>query len=155
MLKKVDIFLIGIVLGIVALVVVAFTIALVKPKPAHQSEDTPEGVSYNFLLALQQKDYERAYEYLSPDILGYPARAEDLADNTNGAFWGFNDLRSGSSSFEIVYANEDGALANVKVQINKFYENGLFDSGQYTSTLLITLRRDHENQWKIIKFVFY
>ena len=71
-MKSTDKFLISIVIGIMLLVVVAFGIAFLRPEPTYQSEDTPEGVVHNYLMALQREEYYRAYSHLSPVIPGYP-----------------------------------------------------------------------------------
>jgi hypothetical protein len=62
---KQDRFLMGI-LGIIAvLVVVAVILFFVRGgEQGYQPEDTPEGVLYNYILALQQDDFNRAYGYL-------------------------------------------------------------------------------------------
>ena len=55
-MKSTDKVLIAIVAGIILLIIVAFVVALAKPEPTYQAEDTPEGVAYNYLLALQRKN---------------------------------------------------------------------------------------------------
>lgn len=55
--------LIDIVAGIAVLVLVAFVITLGRSQPTYQAEDTLEGVAYNYLLAIQKQDFERAYGY--------------------------------------------------------------------------------------------
>ena len=101
-MKKTDKFLIGIVIGIVLLIAVAFAVALKKPDATYKAEDTPEGIAFNYLFALQQREYERAYGYLSPKIIGYPKNAEAFADDVREYSWNFRDLESGSFSLEIV-----------------------------------------------------
>lgn len=64
-MKNTDKMLIAIVIGIVLLVVIALAITLTRPEPTYQAEDNPEGITHNYLLALQKKDYERAYVLLS------------------------------------------------------------------------------------------
>src|SRR3990172_9629643 len=71
-MKNSDRILFAIVAGVIVLVVVAFVVAFTRPEPTYQSEDSPEGITHNYLLALQQKDYERAYRYLSPELPHYP-----------------------------------------------------------------------------------
>src|SRR3990172_7942266 len=71
-MKNSDRILFAIVAGVIVLVVVAFVVAFTRPEPAYQSEDSPEGITHNYLLALQQEDYERAYGYLSSELPHYP-----------------------------------------------------------------------------------
>jgi hypothetical protein len=63
---KQDRFLIGILVFIGVLVIAALVLFFVRPGAlSYQSEDTPEGVVYNYALAVQNNDVERAYGYLA------------------------------------------------------------------------------------------
>ena len=63
---KQDRFLTGILLGIGVLVVLALVVFFSrKDTQTYVSDDTPEGVVHNYVLALLNKDYERAYGYLA------------------------------------------------------------------------------------------
>lgn len=147
-MKKTDGLLIGIVVGIVLLVVAAFAVALTKPKPTYLAEDTPEGVSFNYIFALQQEDYERAYGYLSSDILGYPRTITEFTHDVRYYSWNFDNSRT-SISIEIGEVRITGKNAIVDLQTSQFYEGGLFDSGQYTDTFTIDLSQDKNGKWKI------
>jgi hypothetical protein len=149
-MKKTDKLLLGIVAGIVLLVVVAFVVALNKPKPAYQSEDTAGGVAFNYLFALQQKEYERAYGYLSPSIAGYPRDAETFTDDIHDYAWTFRNLDSSSTTLEIDSFDVNGKRADVRVQETRFYEGDLFNSSQSTYIFDMTLRQDENGQWKIV-----
>ena len=150
-MKKTDKTLIGIVAGVILLVVVAFGVALSKPKPTYQAEDTPEGVAFNYLFALQQEDYERAYGYLSPAIKGYPRNAEAFADDIRDSSWTFSRLSDSSTSVEIESAKLNGKRADVTMLETRFYEGDLFNSGTYTYGFEVTLRQDENGVWKIVE----
>jgi len=63
---KQDRFLTGILVGIGLLVVVALAVFFTrKDSQTYISEDTPEGVVHNYVLAVLNKDYEKAYGYLA------------------------------------------------------------------------------------------
>jgi hypothetical protein len=63
---KQDRFLMGILIFISLLVVAALVLFFVRnEKPAYGPEDKPEGVLYNYAVALQLHNYERAYGYLA------------------------------------------------------------------------------------------
>ena len=63
---KQDRFLIGILIFIGLLVIAALALFFVRNQaPAYGSEDTPTGVLYNYAVALQLHDYQRAYTYLA------------------------------------------------------------------------------------------
>lgn len=56
-----------IILGVIGVLVVA-TIGLFffrRNTRSYKPDDTPEGVVHNYLLALNQEDYEKAYSYLA------------------------------------------------------------------------------------------
>lgn len=148
-MKKTDKILLGIVAGILLLVIVAFVVALSKPKPTYQAEDTPEGVAFNYLFALQQKDYERAYSYLSPSIRGYPKNANAFSEDVRDRSYHFRDLHDSSYSLDVGSVYIAGMRADVSIQETHFYEGDLFYSGQYTSTFTMNLRQDKNGDWKI------
>src|ERR1700690_3007338 len=66
MLMKQDRFLIGILIGIGVLIVVALAIFFTRQnKQTYVSDSAPEGVVHNYVLALLNKDYGKAYGYLA------------------------------------------------------------------------------------------
>jgi len=63
---KQDRFLTGILVGIGVLVVVALAVFFSrKDSQTYVADDTPEGVVHNYVLAVLNKDYEKAYGYLA------------------------------------------------------------------------------------------
>jgi hypothetical protein len=63
---KQDRFLTGILVGIAVLVVVALVVFFIrKDTQSYVSEDTPEGIVHNYVLAVLNNDYEKAYGYLA------------------------------------------------------------------------------------------
>ncbi len=63
---KQDRFLTGILIGIAALVVVALVVFFLrKDSQSYIAEDTPEGVVHNYVLAVLNGDYKKAYGYLA------------------------------------------------------------------------------------------
>jgi hypothetical protein len=63
---KQDRFLVGILIGIAVLILVALTVFFTgRNKQTYGSEDTPEGVIHNYVLAVLNKDYQKAYGYLA------------------------------------------------------------------------------------------
>jgi hypothetical protein len=65
---KQDRFLIAILVSIGLLVVLAVVLFFVRQAPPeYQSEETPEGVVHNFILAMQQEDYEYAYRLIQAE----------------------------------------------------------------------------------------
>jgi hypothetical protein len=63
---KQDRFLLGILVGIGALVIVALGLYFARRDNAltYTTDDTPEGVVRNYVVAIFQRDYEKAYSYL-------------------------------------------------------------------------------------------
>jgi hypothetical protein len=148
-MKKTDKILIGIVGGIIVLVAVAFVVALNKPAPTYQAEGTPEGVAFNYLFALKQKDYERAYGYISPGLKGRPKNVEKFIDDVRDNTWQFNGLDDSSITLEVDSVEMIGSRADVRIIETHFYEGDLFSSGSYTNNFVITLRPDAAGNWKI------
>lgn len=148
-MKKTDKLLIGIVAGIVVLVLVAFGIALSRPKPTYQAEDRPEGVAFNYLFALQQEDYERAYGYLSPTLVRYPRTVEKFREQVRDYSWNFRSLEDTSTTLEVDSVEVNGQQAYVGIRETQFYEGDLFSSSEYSHVFEMTLLQDENGQWKI------
>ena len=146
MTKGNDRFLIGVVAGVVLLVMVAFVVVLRRPLPSYRPDDTPEGVVHNYLLALRQGEYERAYGYLSPELVHYPASAAEFAADVEQWRWEFH--LDEDITLVVESARIDGNRATVVVQETTFYSGGLFNSNQYTRPFTMTLEHSGD-RWLI------
>jgi hypothetical protein len=145
--RNIDKFLVAIVAGVVLLIGVTFAVVFLKPKPTYQAEDTPEGVAHNYLLALQNEDYERAYSYLSQTLPGYPADISEFTQSIENYSWYFRlgtDTTIAIDSAEIV-----DTRAVVMVRETRFYDHGLFESSTHFSTFEMELQKVNE-QWRIV-----
>ena len=154
-MKRADVFLIVIVLGVVVLVFVTFSIALFRPKAGYLSEDTPEEIANNYFYALQQADYERAYRYLSPTMKFYPPSAQRFRENIENDRYSRNRMnREDSPSLHIDAVRMTGDRAIVTVRQTYFYRRGMFSSNQYETTFEMVLVKS-ENSWKILFADYY
>jgi hypothetical protein len=69
---KQDRFLTGILVGIAILVVVALAVFFLRQNSqSYISEESPEGIVHNYVLAVLNDDYEKAYGYLA-DLANKP-----------------------------------------------------------------------------------
>lgn len=142
-MKRNDRFLLGIVIGVIALIVVGFATAFLRPKPSYRAEDRPEGVAYNYLLALQQGDYTRAYTYLAPTIKGYPKTVEAFARDVGDASFGLR-VDTNVSALEIDSTRVTNNVATVTVRETYFNQGGPFNTNQYSTKFDMQLQRDGE-----------
>ncbi len=141
---KQDKFLIGIVIGIVLLVVVTLAVAFNQPEAAYQPDDTPGGVVHNYVLAIQNEDYARAYGYISPSLRGYPDNTLTFTNQVESYSWN----RSEFESLAIESSQMEGTDARVTLSILAFYGSDLFSSGQTTYTVDFVLKQE-AGGWKI------
>lgn len=151
-MKSTDKFLIGIVTGILLLVAVALAIALTRPEATYLPEDSPENVTHNYLLALNQENYERAYAYLSPTVKNYPSTIEQFVSDVETDDWFFR--KNQNVSLEVESARLTGDLAVVAVNESRFAGNGLFNANQIFNRFEMQLMREN-NQWKIVRGDYY
>jgi hypothetical protein len=151
-MKRTDKYLIGIVVGIVLLVIVAFLITLVRPEPTYQAGDTPEGVAHNYLLALQKGEYDRAYGYLSPSIEGYPTSEEMFIKAVQDYSWQFRHDQDITLTVES--AQVTGDRATTRVRESRFRGGNLFDSSQSTTTFEVRLQLE-SGEWRIVDSRYY
>lgn len=138
---KQDRFLKGILIFIGVLVVAALVLFVVRnEKPAYGPEDKPEGVLYNYAVALQLHDYERAYGYLAE-------KDNKPTYNTFHQAFLTRQLDTGTSALQIgnVQMLENGeAWVNVTIQ---YAGSGLFNNGGYSSDKGTLVKQN--GAWKI------
>ena len=151
-MKSTDRFLIGIVVGIVALVIAAFVVTLTRPEPTYQPEDTPEGVAHNYLLALHREDYERAYGYLSPTLDGYPASADEFADAITDYSWQFR--LDADTTLAVESSRAVGNWTVVQVRESRFHGGSLIGNNQSVTMFDVKLGLE-EGAWKIVDADYY
>jgi hypothetical protein len=145
---KNDKFLIGIIVGIVLLVVVAIVLVLTRGQDEdYVPDDSPAGVVHNYFLALQRKDYERAYGYLADDLKSKPDLDKFIRD--------MDTQRYGSeASLQIEETRLGDVHSQVDVSITTYSGGGIFDSGSYTSPDTAHLRVNATGAWKLISFPY-
>jgi hypothetical protein len=144
--KQIDRFLLAIIAGIVVLVAIALGLALARPAQGYLQETTPGAVAHNYLLAIKERDDERAYGSLSPQLSGYPADVEAFADQLDRYSWSFS-RDPATISIRDERITDDRAV--VTIDETRFYGGGLFSSGQSTNSFDVDLRREGE-AWKIV-----
>ena len=145
-MKSTDKILVAIVGGIILLVAVAFAVTLARPKQGYLPDDTPEGVAQNYLLALLEKDYARAYAYLSPNLAGYPETLDIFIRDAEKYSWNFGDYSSVTLALQAVEIQGD--YATVSMLASQFRGGSLFDSGEVIETFDMNLRLEN-GQWKL------
>jgi hypothetical protein len=140
-------FLLGFGIFIAVIVVAAVVISVigsngpVKMLPA----DSPEGTVQRFLLAVQERDYVKAFTYLSPPAdSGYP---KDNYDNWVSSMQSNRNLSSWKAS--IVKSTARDKDATVEVAVDVFRSGGLF--GDPVNTNYITFVLQMENGKWLIK----
>lgn len=145
-MKKIDRFLLAIIVGVVLLVIVALALALTRQPQGYMDETTPGSIAYNYIYALKQHDYERAYGYLAPDLKGYPPSLDDFVADINLYRWQFEDTDRSSMTIEDERINGDRAV--ITLTETRFYQSGPFGNRPYSQSFELTLRQS-EATWKL------
>ena len=108
---KQDKFLTGILIGIGVLIVIALALFFTrKDTKQYTTDDTPEGVVYNYVLAVFNRDYEKAYGYLA-DLKNKPTYEEFRKSFFNG------NINPGNTGVDVgtVEINGDEAVVNISL----------------------------------------
>jgi hypothetical protein len=146
---KQDKFLIGILVGIVLLVVVAVVVVLFRAPgaEAYLAENSPRAVVHNYYLALQRKDYERAYGYLADDLTNKPSLEQFIlvVDNYGG---------NSESALKIGEIREGETHTQVDITITTYNVGNIFDSSRYSAPDTALLRQDAAGQWHLVQFPY-
>lgn len=146
--KHTDKYLVGIVIGSVVLVITSMFMVQSIPEPSYKSELSPEGIAHNYLLALQQDDYVRAYGYLSMHLDGYPETADEFEDLVLNNSWDFKVDDDDNVQTEVIEVDIEDDRARITIRETTFYSGGIFSDGYDSSTFRMMLRLDDE-VWKI------
>jgi hypothetical protein len=108
---KQDRFLTGILIGIAVLVVIALAVFFIRnDSQTYVSDDTPEGVAHNYVVAVLNRDYEKAYSYLA-DLKNKPTYEEFRRAFLNG------EVNPGSSAVDIGESVIVGDTATVEIAL--------------------------------------
>ena len=146
--KHTDKYLVGIVIGSVVLVITSMLMVQSIPEPSYKSELSPESIAHNYLLALQQDDYVRAYGYLSMHLDGYPETADEFEDLVLNNSWDFKVDDDNNVQTEVIEVDIEDDRARITIRETIFYSGGIFSDGYDSSTFRMMLRLDDE-VWKI------
>jgi hypothetical protein len=158
-MKSPDRFLIAIVIGIFLLMAIGLGVAFLQEGPTYRTEDSPENIVHNYLLALHLRDYDRAYGYVSPTLIHYPTIGE-FRETTRREFWRYYGDSQQSMGIEILNTEEMTAGVTVEAQVN-FYDGGSsfpwwFDRGWTRSdNLAVDVEQGEDGVWKITKSTEY
>ncbi len=137
---KQDKFLTGILIGIGALILLALGLFFLRQdKRDYMADTSPDGVVHNYVLAVLNKDYQKAYGYLA-DLKNKPTYEEFRQSFFNGMV-NPADVGVDVGSVEI---NKSEAVVNLSV----YYSNSDPFSSRYASedrALLI----QQQGQWKL------
>jgi hypothetical protein len=143
---KQDRFLTGILIGIGVLVVIALAVFFTRQDTqTYISEDTPEGVVHNYVLAVLNKDYEKAYGYLA-DLKDKPTYEEFRRPFLNGY------VNPENTAVDVGRSEIAGDEASVEV--SQIYNSGDPFSSGYRDTqraILVT----QNGVWKLTSMPAY
>lgn len=147
---KEDKFLIGIIAGIVLLVIVAIVTVLLRAPESEEyiADDTPAGIVHNYFLAIQRKDYEKAYSYLSDELESKPDFDKFIRDVDGFGY-------SSQASLKIGETRLGDARSQVDVSIITYQQGGLFESSSYTNQGTAYLQATPDGAgWKLTEFPY-
>ena len=144
-MKQADKFLIAIVIAIILLVVAAFALVLLRPPPQYREDETAEATVHNYLLALQQGNYERALNQISEDVPHRPQDAAEMEFDVKDNKWQFD--RYGDPSLIIAGSRITGEAATVTLKETRSNSPipGDIDSQEITMRLQLD-----DTGWKLI-----
>ena len=146
-MRRSDKHMILIVIAALLLVAIALVVTLTQPEPAYREGETPEDVAHNYLLALQQEDFERAFDYLSESLDGRPEDADAFAEDVRSYSWRFR--MNDDTTLSIVSSEISGDEAAVTVRETRFVGGDLFESSERVRTFEIALAQEGDD-WTIM-----
>ena len=139
---KEDRFLTGILVGIALLVIASLSVFFLrKDAQTYLPEDSPDAIIHNYIFALQQEDYERAYVYLA-DEENKPTYTEFLRDvitvSSDDVQIGDVEISEQTASVQLILTNTSGRI--------------FFDYYEYYETALLV---EQDGEWKILSMGYH
>jgi hypothetical protein len=147
---KEDKFLIGIIIGIVLVVVIAIVTVLWRTPENEEYivDDIPAGVVHNYFLAIQRKDYEKAYSYLSDELESKPSLDKFIRDVDSFGYGSQASLKIGETHLGDVRSQVD-------VSITTYQPGNLFENSSYTNQGAAYLLATTDGAgWKLTEFPY-
>lgn len=136
------IWLFGAVIFVIALVVAGVVVALVTTRGGVDlfPEDSPEGVVQRYLIALDDEEYQRAYDYLSSDVQRRCSLDEFLRSASTTA------AREHRMTLEDTRILDDSALVTARVTV---FDPGVpFGRSEYSYDRTFQLKLE-EGRWRL------
>jgi hypothetical protein len=141
-----DRFLTGILIGIGVLIIAALVVFFMRRDgQSYVAEDTPEGVVHNYVVAVLNKDYEKAYNYLA-DLKNKPTFDEFRSSFVTGV------LNPQNSGVDIGNSEITGEDAYVEVAVI-YNPSDPFSTGYRDVQRAILIKED--GTWKISSMPTY
>jgi hypothetical protein len=143
---KQDRFLTGILIGIVVLVVIALAVFFSRRgAQTYISEETPEGVVHNYVLAVLNKDYQKAYRYLA-DLENKPTYEQFRDAFLKGM------VNPNNSAVDIGNSEINGDTASVEVAM-VYSQSDPFSTGYRDVQRAILVKQN--GGWKLSSMPYY
>jgi len=137
---KQDRFLMGILAGIGALIVIALVLFFTRQDTKeYKTDGAPASVVFNYVLAVTDQEYEQAYSYLA-DLENKPTYEEFRQSFLNGM------INADNVGVDVGEAEIDGQVASVEV--NLIYASSDPFSSSYRNLDRASLVRE-DGEWKI------
>jgi len=143
---KQDRFLTGILIGIAVLIVVALAVFFSRRgTQTYAREDSPEGVVHNYILAILNKDYKKAYGYLA-DLDNKPTYDEFRKAFLQGV------VNPNNSALDIGKSEINGDLAYVEVAMI-YSPSDPFSTGYRDVQRAVLVKQS--DGWKLTSMPYY
>ena len=137
---KQDRFLIGIFIGIVVLIAVALTLFFTRQEAqTYRGGSSPDAVVFNYALAINEKDYQKAYGYLA-ELENKPSYEQFRQSFFNGM------VNSNNVGVDVGRADINGNEATVEIKII-FPSSDPFSSNSSNVDRALLVKQNGE--WKI------
>lgn len=146
-MRGTDKYLIIFAAGVAVLVIAALIVTASRPEKTYRDGTDAEDVAYNYLLAFENADYERAYELLSPELDEYPADIQEFVRQVNRDNWLFPTMDE-SASTTLLSVREGEGWATADVHMTTYRGSGLFGPNRYSEEFQLVLE-EVDGSWKI------
>ena len=137
-------FIFATIIGILVITSVSLVLFTKGREVTLLPDDTPAGTVQRYLIAIQEKDYQKAYSYLSFD----PSQKITTYDDWLRMIGGSQTFDQSTWKASLGKATQNDNSANVEVTIDTFRPGGPFQDPVHSQKILFRLSKN-DSKWVI------
>ncbi len=133
----------GVVLAVLVITTIVLVFTLGQRNLPQLAENTPEGTLQRYLLAIQDREFQKAYSYIYIPPVSSPTDPKAVYPASSYEFWIISAENAASKTWKanLGRITISGNTATVAVTVEVFQTQGLFENPVSTNNVIFSLQK--------------